>query len=619
MSRAARRVVPFDFAGPLPAVWDALADTARYNEAAALPRQTIAATPGGDGGLRFTGKAWIGPVPLAWEELPCNWVRERWFEHERRFERGPLRTFTVRFALTPRGSGCHADYRMEAVPRGLGGRLLLAGGFLGAAGRMFEKLAAQADRFALGARSTPFRAPPAALPAGAGARLDALARQLDAGPYGHGLAGRLAAEIREGAEVDNERLRPLALARRWGVPGLHAIEACLEATRLGLLDLRWDLLCPRCRGAKVAATSLDRLPAGAHCESCNIDYERDFSRNVEATFRPAAAIRPLGEGAFCLFAPMSTPHVLAQVGLDPGEARTIAFAAPAGPYRLRTLEAGPEALVEHGGGGEGFPSVTVTGEAIVAGAAGEPETVALVNAAGHRRTVVIEDRRWTRDALTADRLTTLQAFRDLFSDAVLRPGDEVGIRRVTLLFSDLQGSTALYLAAGDAAAYRLVREHFAYLGAIVREHEGGIVKTIGDAVMAAFHDPAQAMRAALAMQGRISAFNARNAVPVTLKLALHEGPCIAVTLNDRLDYFGHAVNLAARLQGESRGGDIVLSQALASRLAEAMELPGQGSTESVRLRGIAEPVTFVRLAFGPAAPERPRAGPERPALAAGPL
>src|SRR5262249_54058128 len=150
-------------------------------------------------------------------------------------------------------------------------------------------------------------------------------------------------------------------------------------------------------------------------------------------------------------------------------------------------------------------------------------------------------------ALTADRVAALQAFRDLFSDEVLRPGDEVAIRRVTLLFSDLKGSTALYEAMGDAAAYHLVREHFAYLAEIVREHEGGIVKTIGDAVMAAFHDPLRGLQAAIAMQRRVAGFNARSRAPIVLKLGLHDGPCIAVTLNDRLDYFGGTVNLAARL------------------------------------------------------------------------
>ena len=179
---------------------------------------------------------------------------------------------------------------------------------------------------------------------------------------------------------------------------------------------------------------------------------------------------------------------------------------------------------------------------------------------------------------------------------MLRPGDEVAIRRVTLLFSDLKGSTALYDAIGDAAAYGLVREHFAYLAGIVREHDGAIVKTIGDAVMAAFHEPLQGLRAAIAMQQRVAAFNAAHRAPVILKLGLHEGPCIAVNLNDRLDYFGGTVNLAARLQGESRGGDIVLSAPLAASADAAGVIAGhEPRPETARLRGLADPVAFVRL------------------------
>ena len=113
---------------------------------------------------------------------------------------------------------------------------------------------------------------------------------------------------------------------------------------------------------------------------------------------------------------------------------------------------------------------------------------------------MVERRDWVADALTAHQVTALQAFRDMFSDEVLRPGDEVAIGTVTLMFTDLKGSTALYDRVGDAQAFHMVREHFAVLAKAVREHDGAIVKTIGDAVMAAFADPAQAVRAALAIQ-----------------------------------------------------------------------------------------------------------------------
>jgi class 3 adenylate cyclase len=194
----------------------------------------------------------------------------------------------------------------------------------------------------------------------------------------------------------------------------------------------------------------------------------------------------------------------------------------------------------------------------------------------------------------------MQAFRDLFAAEALRPGDEVGVGHVTLMFTDLRGSTALYSRIGDARAYQLVREHFAYMAEAVRAQNGGIVKTIGDAVMAAFSDPADAVRAALAVQGNVAAFNRKHDLALedglVIKLGLHGGPCIVVTLNERLDYFGSTANLAARLQGESRGGDIVMSQALADDPAVAPLLRGVPSTaESAAVKGFAAPVTYLRV------------------------
>jgi class 3 adenylate cyclase len=202
-------------------------------------------------------------------------------------------------------------------------------------------------------------------------------------------------------------------------------------------------------------------------------------------------------------------------------------------------------------------------------------------------------------------VTALQTFRDLFSDDVLRPGDEVAVGRIALLFSDLKGSTALYQSIGDASAYHLVRDHFAFMAKVIREHEGAIVKTIGDAVMAAFVSPRQAVAAAIDIQRQIAAFNRESHVeegtspPIVIKLGVHSGPTIAVTLNDRLDYFGSTVNMAARLQGQSVGGDIVLSTSVADDPAVRELLASTPvHREAVELKGFAEPVDFVRV-LGP--------------------
>jgi class 3 adenylate cyclase len=289
--------------------------------------------------------------------------------------------------------------------------------------------------------------------------------------------------------------------------------------------------------------------------------------------------------------------VVLQQTLAAGETRDVPADLPHGPYRLRGLHPGAEALAEWTSGG--FPGLVVTAEGVAAGEASPLGTVRIGNSASTERTVVVESRAWVREALTAHRVTTMQAFRDLFATEALRPGDEVGVGHVTLMFTDLRGSTALYSRIGDARAYQLVREHFAYMAGAVRAQNGGIVKTIGDAVMAAFSDPADALRAALAIQGNVSAFNSAHGLGaedgLVIKLGLHGGPCIVVTLNARLDYFGSTVNLAARLQGESRGGDIVVSRALAEDPAVAPllgDVPHEA--ESAKIKGFAAPVAYIR-------------------------
>ena len=211
--------------------------------------------------------------------------------------------------------------------------------------------------------------------------------------------------------------------------------------------------------------------------------------------------------------------------------------------------------------------------------------------------MIIESREWVSDALTAERATTLQTFRDLFSNQVLRPGDEVGISQVTLMFTDLRGSTALYERAGDAGAYRLVRKHFAFLAGVIRERNGNIVKTISDAVMAAFIDPADGVNAALEVQRTVAAFNdAVDGEDLVIKLGVHCGSCIAVTLNERLDYFGSTINIAARLQGEGEGGDIVFSEEIAGDPVVAEILAAYSlARENRELKGFDEPIQFLRL------------------------
>src|SRR5713226_4886265 len=590
-----RRNWQWHIAQPPEALWPVIADTARFNEAAKLPKYQVEDILQADGRVLRLARATVAGLSLEWEELPYEWVRGRSFRQTRIFRKGPLRRFGPIVELQQDGSGTRLLYTLTGEPKGLVGALLFRLGFLEKGGAAIGRLVKMATAYLGGERPLLYDYTPPSLPKGAAARVAAGVAQTEAGAYGHGLAARLGEHLLTAQEVDLTRMRPLKLARDWAVEPRHVVELFLEATRIGLLRLSWDLLCPRCRGAKRSVAALDQLPKEAHCTSCNIGYDADFARNVELSFQPAPAVRELTIGEYCLNGPYATPHVVVQQILAPGEHRTITATLDPGPYRLRTLEPGAQIDIEHEAGA--FPSIVVDDGAILAGEPISANEIELINAGKTDSGVVIESRAWVTDALTAHRATLLQAFRDLLPGEALRPGEDIAIDNVTLMFTDLAGSTALYERIGDGRAYRLVRDHFAFLGATVRRHNGTLVKTIGDAVMAAFSDPTDAVRAALSVQDEVRSFNAeQGGDAITIKIGLHGGPCIAVTMNDRLDYFGSTVNTAARLQGQSLGGDVVLSQSLAADPAVAPLLADRKRTaEQARLKGLAQPVPFERL------------------------
>ena len=201
--------------------------------------------------------------------------------------------------------------------------------------------------------------------------------------------------------------------------------------------------------------------------------------------------------------------------------------------------------------------------------------------------------------VSGHRLLTVQMFRDLFPRETMPPNESLLIRQVTILFTDLAGSTALYSQKGDSQAYSLVNQHFNLLFEIVDQHNGAVIKTIGDAIMATFTSPDDAIKAAIAMQETMQNFNHRfESIDnhLILKVGVHSGPCISVTLNARSDYFGTTVNTAARVEGLSKGNDIVFTASLlnnAKAIVDENHYSYQQS--SVTLKGLTEPIIVFHI------------------------
>jgi class 3 adenylate cyclase len=197
-----------------------------------------------------------------------------------------------------------------------------------------------------------------------------------------------------------------------------------------------------------------------------------------------------------------------------------------------------------------------------------------------------------RPFLTAKRLLTNQTFRDLYRTETLDVEQRLKIMSLTFLFTDLKGSTDLYDRVGDLVAYDLVRSHFQILNEIVASESGAVVKTIGDAVMATFPVPHRAVSAALRMRDSMRQLNVRRgAEELILKIGIHEGPCLAVNLNDRQDYFGQTVNIASRVQALATGDSIFATQAVVQdpESARLISLRGVDAQPQVMaLRGVGE-------------------------------
>jgi class 3 adenylate cyclase len=542
-------------------LWPLVADTNRFNRDAGVP-----ALDEGEvrlGGRRLLRLSKLG-LPIEWEEEPFEWIRPHRFSVVRRYVRGPLDEMRVAAELRPEQDGTVVVYEVWARPRNLFGRLAIPLEIGRSSQRRFEEAFRRYD-----AQSASRRRPlaeKARLAPRARGRLDTGRSALLAGGMEPELADRLTELLERADDLSLGRLRPYALAEAWGAERRPVLELFLHATRCGLLELRWDLLCPLCRGPQQRAGTLAEVETDLHCDSCAIDFRADFARSVELTFRPTAAIREVEERQFCVGGPQVTPHVVAQQLVQPGEERILRPALGRGSYRLRIRDLSGELRLLATAGGRTELQLRAGDE----GLSGEDELALaqepklwLVNETGREQLFVLERTAWSDQAVTAAEVTTLQVFRDLFAQEALRPGEPISVGTLTVLFTDLRDSTRFYREIGDAPAFGSVMDHLDVLGEAVAAEGGAVVKVMGDAILAVFGRPIAAVRAALEAQ-RSLADPPGGGRPLLLKVGVHTGPCIAVTQNDRLDYFGSTVNLAARLVALSSGRDVVVSSAVTS-------------------------------------------------------
>jgi len=542
-------------------LWPFVSDTNRFNRDTGVPEIKVLDQERQLSNARHLVQLSVWGMPVAWEEQPFEWVRPFRFGVKRVYHKGPVAELRALVELGPKtDGGTRLTYDVWLRPKSWLGALAvpLQVGVISA--RRFARVFKRYDQLALTETPGVVADATSTLSPLAKSRLMSLRAKLLSEGSDPQTVAALLAFIEHGDAVSLARIRPYVLADNEKLARRAMLETCLRATRIGLLDLRWDLLCPLCRGAKVSGASLREINSQVHCETCRIDFSVNFERYVELTFRPNISVRPANNREFCIGSPQRTPHVVAQQLLPSHSSRSVNLSLEEGHYRLRALEMKAEqSVLVHSQGQRSAAAKIVTPGWTNSDLTLAPQcSLELQNETDAEQLFILERMSWSDQAATAAEVTALQIFRDLFATEALRPGEQISVGTLTVLFTDLRNSTRLYREIGDATAFGRVMNHFDIVKRAIAEEDGALVKTIGDAVMAVFQRPAAALRAMLHAQ-QILATPPEGGMPFVLKAGMHAGPCIAVTLNDRLDYFGSTVNMAARLECLSTGNDVIIS------------------------------------------------------------
>ncbi len=557
---------------PRALVWAVVSDTNRWDRAAGLAPAKYSWIKEGSSNLRLAKAKELG-LDLEWIEPPYQWIEGSMVEGLRRFRKGPLNAGGFRVTLEEEAGGTRVKARsyvdsgwlvgqmqkmkfQSALVRYLGGiASVLEGATAGRSAVLDEPAVVQARRLLAGSYDETTSGPrtPADL-----AQLESRAGRMLERPVKKELVEKVVAFLRDRPDEEVASIRPFELARTWGLDRRDVLRAFLYATEVGLTNLSWQINCPVCRVGASVIDTLGDLGQKSHCGACEIDYEVDFAKHVEAVFPVSDAVRRVSSSLYCASSPAFLPHVMAQLRLDPGASATHAMEIPLGSLHLRTLwtrrtadaeiKERPAKLIVKVGEAhiEITPSGTTTGKT----------EVVISNESAGEIALLFERSAWSADAVLGTAIASMPEFANLFATEAPAAGVELRVGHVALLFSDLTGSTALYEKVGDAKAFAIVEDHFRICEAEIARYGGAIVKTMGDAVMASFATLDDAGRAALAM---IRAHDAKyQSMGLGVKIGIHAGPSLMVRANERLDYFGTTVNVTARLQAQAASSEVVL-------------------------------------------------------------
>lgn len=496
-----------------------------------------------------------------WEEEPYEWEYPFRFGVERYYQTGPYKNLNIQVDLQPNEKGSFIKVELQAKPRINILSLLTSLKLKTVVKKRVKNTIYSYDRSAHKNEMLYRSAKRKKLVRGGRQRLQQILEKLHNSDVDAHILEKVVDFILRADDLKLRQIRPYELADQWEISRKRVLEVFLRAAKADLLNFKWDLHCPHCRSIQHSVKTLNQIHEPIYCDNCERDFKVNFNKTIQLTFSPNPLIRKVNRAQYSMRDPGSKSHIFVQQYLLPGEDRFLKTSLPKGTYILRSSKSKGTARVYVSKNG----SETVHIELSSKGLEGEEAHIvpspnlSLKNSSPNTQLLTLERKSWSGQAVSAAEATSVQLFRDLFSDEVLKKGEKISVDNLTFMFTDLFDSTGIYHEEGDDKAVGQVINHFEILQHAVAYEEGAIVKTIGDSVMAVFCEPEQAFRAYLHAQQMLNEDDQfKN--ELQLKAGIHHGSCVAANLNSRIDYFGATVNIASRFVDFANENEIIISE-----------------------------------------------------------
>ncbi len=523
---------------PVADIWPILSDTAELNRRMGLSPMTFTTI----NGVRH-GKQKVLGMTAHWTEAPWEWNTNCWLENERVFSSGFFQKIGGYFTLTALDEkSCKVGIEFRFITRSGFLRPLLTWGIKKVIGDLLTEIGhstAEKKNFSMAVQ----------------------------------LKKNLAEWIRDAAGIERARISPKLVARETGNGWENILKDALTGDLKTRLALRFDAVCPHCRGAKQSASCLTELPEQIFCDTCEITFPSGTQESIEISLKDTELSPDEASADFCSADITHKPTIYFQRFLGKWKE---SLHLPEGLYLLKKRgETRPLTIVSDANAPHKEMKITdvwssFSDELIRV----HPDLTIVSDTPDSRGFIMLEAIDKFRGSLIASEVMLHPELSKLIPNGVLKSEFPMEVGHRALMFTDVVGSTELYFKIGDAAAFRLVRESFLFVGEIARRHQGVLVKTIGDATMYTFPTMALALKCAIEIQKS----NQQNSLK--LRASLHYGPCLSVGTKTGVDFFGDAVNICAKFQSEAEAGQIVFDDSLSEYLDPEYE---KNSTQNEKL------------------------------------